>query len=235
MPSRLSRLEEKRTKKQLFTVSIGIIVLIVALMTIGIPLLIRISVFLGNFKSANPTNEDDITPPVAPVLAPILEATNSAVLKIEGYGEPAANLKLYHNGLQADEVVLGKDGNFEFEVKLQNGDNTFYAVAIDAAGNESQRSAEQTIVYKKNGPQLEVTEPVDGQEFGENFATIQIKGKTDIGAQIRINDRFVNVADDGTFTFDLQLAAGENHITVRAFDFAGNQTEKQLKVIYRTD
>lgn len=237
MPSRLSRLEEKRTKKQLYTVSIGIVVLIIVLISIGIPLIIRVSVFLGNLKSSQPAKDSgDQTPPLAPILASILEATNSATIKIEGYAEPESNLKLYLNGSEVESVLVGIDGDFGFtDVILRLGDNTFYTIATDQAGNESPESEKQTIVYKKTGPQLEVIEPQPDQEFGKNFETIQVKGKTDVGVQVRINDRFVTVSDDGSFSFNLKLTQGENQITVKAFDTAGNQTEKQLKVTYKPE
>jgi predicted nucleic acid-binding Zn-ribbon protein len=234
--SRISRLEEKRTKKQLFLVTVGIVILILALITIGIPLVVRISVFLGNLKSTEQVDSSDKTSPLSPMIAPIPEATNSATVKVEGYAEPETNLNIFVNGLAIDSVLVGNDGDFEFShLELQSGDNSIYAIAVDAAGNESPKSNEQTVKYLKTGPTMEVSEPKDGQEFGRNFETIQIKGKTDSEVNVRINERFVAVAEDGSFIFNLKLSEGENKISIKATDIAGNINEKELKVTYKPE
>jgi hypothetical protein len=143
---------------------------------------------------------------------------------------------LYINGLKVDSKLIGSEGGFEFsDIALTNGENIFYAISVDSAGNQSPQSAEQSILFKKTGPELEITDPKDGQEYGKNIQNIQIIGKTDIGAQVRINDRFVPVADDGSFIYNFKLSDGENQITVKAFDTAGNQTEKILKVTYKPE
>ena len=68
--SRISRIEERRTKKQLFFVIVGILAVIVFTTTVGIPLLVRVSVFLGNRKLAQPLSDSlDKTAPFPPTLS----------------------------------------------------------------------------------------------------------------------------------------------------------------------
>lgn len=53
-----------------------------------------------------------------------------------------------------------------------------------------------------------------------------IKGKTEPGATVTINDNAVKVDNDGSFTTKLTLKIGPNTIKVVAVDPAGNKTEK---------
>lgn len=230
--SRLTRLEEKRTKRRLILISAGIITLIALTVTIGIPLLVRISVLLGNTGSSQ-VNESDTTPPFPPILNPILEATNSAQLKIDGYAEPESTLRLFLNGDQIKEVFVTRDGAFSFsDITLKEGSNTVFAVAGDTAGNVSNESTSLSITYKKTGPTLEIESPRDGQTFGRNQDEIVIKGKTDPDATVRLNDRFVSKKDDGSFEYPMILAEGETTLILVAKDQAGNETKTEIKVTY---
>lgn len=232
--SRLSRIEEKRTKKQLFFVLGGIVLVIFISFTIGIPLLVRVSALIGTIKSNQPsTDSNDNTAPYAPTLNPIADYTNNEILKLEGFAEPETTLKIFLNETELKKVLVGNDGSFSFpDLQLEIGENNIHATATDKAGNESSSSKILHITYKKGAPQLEISEPQEGQGFGKNQETITIKGKTDKGVDLRINDRFVSISDDGSFSFSLKLNEGENTITFIARDQAGNETRSERKVNY---
>jgi hypothetical protein len=232
--SRISRLEEKRTKKQLILVTLGIIATIIFVVTVGIPLVVGGSVLLGNLKSRGAIADiSDTAAPFPPTLSPMTSATNSAEIKLEGYGEPEGKLTVIVNGQEVKIETLGTEGTFSYsDIALDTGLNTIYATVTDAAGNESNPSEELTVTYKKGAPKLEVAEPTDGQTFGHNQQEITIRGNTDSGSQVRINERFVSVADDGSFTFSHKLSDGENTLTVMAFDVAGNETKLERKVTF---
>lgn len=232
--SRLSRVEEKRTKTRLYKVMGATVLILVLLVVLGIPLLVKVSTLIGNINSQgiNPDTQDK-TPPFAPVLSPINSATNSAQLKIEGYAEPETTLIVKLNGEKIKEEILSLDGNFSFTgLKLDPGRNTIYATATDKSGNESAISNELIVTYKKGAPKVEITEPIEGATFGKNQQDIVVKGTTDKGNTVYINDRFVSVADDGNFSYQLKLNEGENKLKIRARDIAGNETEIERTVIY---
>ena len=232
--SRISRIEEKRTRKQLFLVIAGIVVVVFLVITLAIPLLVRVSAFLGNLKSNQPISDTtDKTAPFPPTLAPVPESTNSATLKLEGYSEADTTLKIFVNGDEAKKVLVGSDGAFSFnDISLREGSNTIYATATDKAGNESSKSKELSVNFNKNAPKIEITQPTEGQNFGKNQQEIVISGKTDKGADLRINDRFVFVHDDGTFTLNLKLNDGDNTLTAVVTDAAGNQTKLERHVSF---
>lgn len=233
--SRLSRIEEKRTKKQLFIVLVGIIAILALVFTLGIPLIVGMSVLLGNLRGSQSNSAgSDTTAPVPPVLSTPTQATNSAELLIEGYGESGSTLKIFMNEDEIKKILIGNDGTFTFtDIPLEKGDNRIYATVTDEAGNESIHSQELKIAYKKDGPKLEIQEPQENQEFGKNQQEIQIKGKTDTGSTVTINDRFVSVNDEGNFEYKLKLSDGENIVSIVARDSAGNETKIELKVTYQ--
>lgn len=232
--SRMLRIEEKRTRKQLIYViggSVGIILLVIFL---GIPLLIKFSVIVGNMKSGNNIIEQtDKTPPFPPILSSLNSATNSASLKIDGYAEPETTLKLFLNDKEVKKTLLSQDGSFSFtDLTLKPGENQIYATTMDVSNNESSASAILKINYIKDAPKLEVTEPQDGQSFDKNHQEISISGKTDAGNNVWVNGRFVVVKDDGSFTMKLRLNDGENLLTISSKDPAGNETKVEKKVIF---
>ncbi len=233
--SRISRLEEKRSKKQLILSLIGLVALIVLTVTVGIPLLVQGSVFIGNLKSRQPVvDAGDKTPPFPPTLSSIVSATNSATLKLDGFAEPDSTLILYVNNDEVKKTLLDKDGTFNFaDIQLEPGTNSIYAIAEDASGNKSDPSQTWQIVYKKDAPKLQIDQPTAGQTFPKDQQEIEIKGSTDTGVAVTINDRFVSVKDDGSFVFRYKLSDGENTLNFLARDPAGNETKSELKVTYQ--
>lgn len=232
--SRLSRVEEKRTKTRLYKIVGTSVLILILLIALGIPLLVKVSALLGSINSSG-TNPDstDKTPPFAPVLSSINSATNSAQLKIEGYAEAESTIILKINGDIVKEELLSLDGNFSFtDLKLETGSNTIYATAIDKAGNESAISNELTVYFKKGAPTIELLEPAENQSYGKNQQTIAISGKTDPENTIYINDRFVPVENEGNFSYQLKLNDGENKLKIVARDTAGNETELIRTVTY---
>ena len=233
--SRLSRIEEKRTKRQLVLVLAGIVAILALVFTLGIPLIVGISVLLGNIRNSSSLPvSSDITIPVPPVIFTTAEATNSAQILVEGYGEPESTLKLYVNEAEVKKILIGREGTFSFpDIGLDRGENLIYATSTDEAGNESNQSQEIKVIYKKDGPKLELQEPSDGQEFRKNQQEMLIKGITDTATSVTVNDRFVSVKDDGAFEYKLKLNDGENSLIVISRDSAGNETKIERKVIYQ--
>lgn len=229
----MTRVEEERTQKRLFIIAGSIVVILILLFTVGIPLIIKAASFLADSKSSGPSINGDTIPPLPPTLSPLLSATNSATLKVSGYAEPEATLKLIVDDEEVKKVVLGTDGQFEFtDIKLAIGVNSIKAIAVDTAGNESSPSQIRQITYKKKAPKLEISEPTDNQEYHQKDHAATFKGETDPDVDVTINGRFVNVAEDGKFMYTIQLSDGENKFTILASDTAGNQTKLEKVVKY---
>ncbi|MFC1653881.1 hypothetical protein ACFL1M_03465 [Patescibacteria group bacterium] len=199
----------------------------------GIPAIVNMAVFLGDLKSSSePITQEDTIPPVSPRLEQLPSATTSARLNLSGYTESEASVKLYRLGAELSETVADDDGDFEFvDIRLDDDENTFYTVATDFAGNESDQSNRVTISYDTDAPDLSINSPSDGDEYyGDSERTITISGFADPDVEVRVNDFYAVVSSQGSFSTRIKLEEGDNRISIRAIDDAGNETEKVVTV-----
>jgi len=90
---------------------------------------------------------------------------------------------------------------------------------------------EQTKIFKVDtlSPQLNIEIPSKDISYTYDSAAI-ISGTLSEDAQLFINGTYVALKDNHTFAFELPLVIGENTITLRAIDLAGNHTLKQIKI-----
>ena len=80
-------------------------------------------------------------------------------------------------------------------------------------------------------PKLEVESPKDNESFyGLSQKQLIIKGKVDEKVDLRINDKFVSLKDDGSFSFTVNLNEGSNQFEVKAVDQSGNYTSTSFSV-----
>ena len=114
------------------------------------------------------------------------------------------------NGVAA--VVTG-DGTFSAQVELTEGANTITAAA--AAGSQTAEDS-INVTYTPPAPlTVEITSPEDGTEVSETTATVT--GTVSYPeAAVEVNGVAVEVAEDGTFTVQVELIEGSNTITAAA-------------------
>ena len=216
--------------RQATLLSLAAILAVILVIVLGIPLLIRMAVFLGDIKSSSrPVDKNDLISPVPPQISLPYAATNSANQSISGSAEPGSSVFLTLNGESAGDVVAGDDGSFSIpNVHLVEGDNKLTAVAIDQSGNKSQPASEIDIFYSRKPPKLDISSPTDHQQISSN--KVEISGSVDEGTRLVINDRFIVVGTNGKFNVVWNLNSGENGLVFVASDRAGNQTRKELIV-----
>lgn len=234
MKSRLSRQSEKKTTRSFIISILGIIVMLFVLFQFGLPLLTNISLFLsGNQNDSTTTAVKSAAFIAAPVLDPHPFATNSAQISISGSGLKDLTIQLYMNGKMVDKTKTSSKGLFEFEdITLVKGENTIKAKAVSEDDKESDYSNVITIHVKSEAPKLTVDAPSDNQQIKKDDSPIQVKGKTDAGAKVMINDFRAIVDENGSFSYSFPLQNGENNIKIVAIDEAGNKTETSRKVNY---
>ena len=231
--SRLSRKKIKQAYWRIFLATVISILLITAIVYLGIPGLVKLSVLLGNFRSSfEPITTSDTTPPFPPRLEPVSEATNSANVTVKGFSEPESTVELFLNGETYKKVIVGSDGTFSVNVLLIEGGNRILAQATDNAKNVSQPSETVFVTYEKKGPKLEISQPQEGENFTGDKRTIEIQGFSDSGATVTINERYVILNQDGSFSHSYSLKDGENLLRIIAADEAGNETIIEKKVKY---
>lgn len=230
--SRLAQAESKRAMKQTILFSIASVILLLVFLFVVLPGLIRLISSGGDVTQVVST---DSIPPQVPTISAPVEATHSATIKVEGYGEPDSEVVLLLNGGEMGRATIsGDEGRFEMEVNLEEGENVVEFYAIDQAKNESALSRQYTIVYDNQPPGLELETPEDGQSFElRKNQNITIKGKTEPRAYVYINSRRVLANAEGSFSSSYRLEEGENKILLRIEDLAGNSSEHEITVHFR--
>lgn len=233
MISRRYRVQEKRTTRNavlLLLLSAG---LLLFLLFFGIPSLINFAVFVSNLKnSSTPIAQEDKTPPIPPQFDEPPRYVKTDKIMVGGRAEAGSTLKLFHQEKLIKETVVDDKSNYSLEVSLDKGENTLFVTATDKAGNESERSAQRTVIYDLEPPTLEVTKPKDGESFSGDNKTIDIEGIVEQDTKVTVNDRLTIVGAGGKFNYKFTLSEGENQIVIIALDPAENKTEKQIKVTY---
>ncbi len=200
--------------------------------TFGVNALVNFSLF---FKHNSPNDvksaKDDIAYIAPPVLNPMNEATKSAQIIVSGYAGDKQDIKLYVNGKFIDKTTVNKDKQFTFQnVPLEKGNNEIKAKALTDKDKESDYSQILNINYIDKAPSLDINYPQDGQTISKGDSPITVKGKTDPGVKVTINDFWAISNDDGSFSYSLSLHDGDNDIKIIATDDAGNQTTKEIKI-----
>lgn len=134
-------------------------------------------------------------------------------------------------------IPISANGNFQFNLSLKEGANTFSLIALDKAGNRTQKTI--NIYLDTTPPDLEITFPVASLYPTSDVFTviedIEIKGviKDILPVTLIINNTIVPVQANGMFVYQTKLNYGNNQIYLRVTDAAQNVTEKVIKV-YKT-
>lgn len=231
--SRLDRkTNEQVTKKTVFLGSLTVI-LAILILVFGLPLLIKLSVLLGQGRSKNQnTSEIKKLPPVAPRLIIPYEATNSGQIKVSGFAEAKVNVELFKNDVSVAKTQVTDNGDFVFDsLTLDEGQNKFTAMASTDDAGSGDDSKAVVVIYDKTPPSLVLTNPSE-ETLSVDYADFDVTGKTDAGASVSINNRIASVDSDGNFKLKWQLNTGKNELEITAVDLAGNETKKKITINY---
>lgn len=231
--SRILRRQERQSKKSIIFAILGTIIVVFAIFKVGIPLLAQFSLFLTNLT--HPQETAGNTGPgfvQAPILDPVPIATNSGTIKLTGVAISEREIQIFISGDLVDKVNSDKDGHFEVpNLKIRSGQNTISAKTKDG-DNLSDSSNSLSVAFDDEAPSLEVTNPTDNQSFSKFDSKIEVRGKTEKEARVTVNDFRAVVDSLGNFSYLLELSGGENNISIKAIDPAGNETEVKRKVTY---
>ncbi len=233
--SRLNRFEEKKATKRLILALVGTMAIITFLLVFGLKILVSFSLLVDKLRGGTPISQtagQSIILP--PTLDPLPEATNSSQLKISGQGQAGFTVIVYINGKETKKVTIDKDGTFTTTTLApQEGSTAISAKVIDDKGNTSDLSQVMTITILKKAPLIEVTNPEDNASFAGDDNKVTVSGKVEGDVQVTVNDRFVVVKSDGSFSYSYPLSEGDTILRVIAADTAGNQTKIERKVTYK--
>ncbi len=219
-----------------FVQVLGITFLIIfAVYYIGVNGLTHIGGFWSIFTGERGEVRGDTIAPPPPTLAPIAQYSKSKEVNIKGNAEPGAEITLFVNDEEAGKTITEAGGTFSFSKVLlpKEGKNIIDAIATDKSGNQSNKSAKLIVTRDTKKPKLEVAKPSDGQTFSGEDNQIKVKGTTEAGATVRVNNIQAQIRAGGVFeTTVVATEPGSIKITVTATDKAGNERKVELTVAY---
>jgi len=231
--SRLKSKEDELITRK--TVVLGVLTLLffVSLLLFGLPMLIRLSIVLGDLRvQQTKDNKEKIIPPPQPRLLISFEATNSAKINLKGLSEKGIAVELFKNDVSMLKTQANENGEFEFnEIILDDGQNQFNVIAFNQDGVSSEPSKPVDIVFDNQPPEILMINPSEDKLTVE-YADFDIAGKTDKGASVLVNNRLAMVDDEGKFKIKFQLNAGKNEIEIISRDMARNETKKKIEINY---
>lgn len=203
-------------------------------------------------NSADSTFGDDLKLYVVekevPVITPI-SPTNSAVLskniptiswecRDEDSGINKDTIKLYIDNVEIDGTISATRGNNKYSCSyvpttaLSDGTHTLVYECYDNDGNKAQKKIE--IAIDTVPPVLNILQPTDNLKTNKD--TVVVSGTTNdlttSPVEVTVNGQSVEVDSIGGFSTTIELALGENKITVMSTDGAGQYTTIIRTVFY---
>jgi hypothetical protein len=170
--------------------------------------------------------DEDTTPPRFVISSPSDGAeVHDKTIVVRGQVEEGATV------IFGDRRAHVDGQEWKIEVELALGKNVLGFKAVDEAGNATRRSI--TVSYVREGdttpPRFAITSPSDGSESHEHV--IIVSGGVEPGAKVFYGDRAAQVEGDA-WKIEVELEKGENVLTFKAYDAAGNRTKRSITVHY---
>lgn len=149
--------------------------------------------------------------------------TNESTLAWRIETVPNASVLIYINDKLTQTVTADVDGTVMLDFSPpQEGAYVITAKIETVAGESSQLSTPQTVLFDQTPPSLVLTNPQDPYITGQ---TVAVAGQTEAGAQLTINGQAVTVDADGSFAATLDLVPGPNDLRLAVVDRAGNEVQ----------
>ncbi len=167
----------------------------------------------------------DTAAPAAPVLTAISDdtglsssdhITRSAKQTLSGTVEAGSSVTLAQNGSRGGTTTADAGGAFSFDIKLEDGTNTFFAVAVDVAGNGSPASPDFVVSLDTTAPDGQITSVSEGATYSSVQFRRTCAGRRDYSiCGIAVDPASAFTSGIGTLT--LELRTGSN-----CLDASGN-------------
>ncbi|HEX2869110.1 MAG TPA: hypothetical protein VHO03_18860 [Ignavibacteriales bacterium] len=127
---------------------------------------------------------------------------------------------------------------FYSNVSLRAGENIISISARNAKGNSAIKTFSMSWLSVLAPPVISISYPKQGKETkiltSQNIISVKGTALTLNGLRtVTINRQRAKVLDDGTFSLDIPLKAGDNAIVIRAADARGNTAENTFYVTRR--
>lgn len=190
----------------------------------------------------DPGEPPDTTPPVVTIQSPVDGAEVSMPeITVSGTGSDSSCLCRVESRLNdGNWVLVSGQFTWSFEVVLLSGINKVEVRAFDDSGNMGMDSIivtyNDTLPADTTAPTIEILSPSPGSTVSDASITLTGTASDDRDIEIvevKLNDGSWRLAP-GTaeWSIDLILEPGENIISTRVFDKAGNMDEGSITITY---
>ncbi|WP_077610207.1 S8 family serine peptidase [Clostridium sp. Marseille-P2415] len=152
---------------------------------------------------------------------------NKDSVSVEGKVKAEGKVLLYANGVKVGEADT-ENKTFHKEIPLTEEKSVITASAI-LNEKETEQSPGKTVILDKTAPEVTITQPADGLKTKENVIDITGTAADTYFDRLEINEEPVQVVN-GAFHVEKIVKEGENTFQVKAYDLAGNTTEKTVTV-----
>ncbi|MEO7117553.1 MAG: Ig-like domain-containing protein [Candidatus Limnocylindrales bacterium] len=149
-----------------------------------------------------------------------------------------STIRIYRGGkLVAESDVRRTDPVTVADIPLRRGDNHLTAAIAGPAG-VGPASLEVIVTRDDEAPRLQITQPSADRTV--NAPSVMVAVEAEVGASITVRNETTDAThegtagDDGRFQIVVDLRPGENRLTVRAADAAGN-TKTVDRIVIRGD
>jgi hypothetical protein len=126
-------------------------------------------------------------------------------------------------------VAVSPTGDFTTNVALKEGSQTIVFSVTSVSGNVGQ--AQLAVTLDTIPPVLTITKPIMYSTV--TTSVVEVTGKTEPGAIVKVAGSAVTVNADGTFSMNVMLKDGDNLIEITATDAFGNQRKTSIPVTYK--
>ena len=183
----------------------------------------------------------DTISPSAPTITTTTQAVNDSSFTIQGTAEAGSTVTLSNNvNSLMSAITADSNRDWTVTVNLENGPNTFTAIATDATGNTSDASGPVTITLDTTAPNIPVITTIDTTVSDESFT---IEGTAEAGSTVTLSNNGNPLTPPATTTADsnrdwtvtVTLEDGNNIFTATATDVAGNISGSSSSLIITLD
>jgi hypothetical protein len=185
---------------------------------------------MGPYMNLNPKQDNWIDT----VITTINQNAGSETfnISVNGFTEVGVEVELFKNEVSIGKTQVTESGDFVFKnIPLDDGDNSFSALAISKEAGSSDGSVPIVVSFDNKAPDLKITNPTES-ELTIDYADFDIIGESEKDTSVTINGKVAVVDDDGKFKLKFQLNMGKNELEVISRDLAGNETKKKITITY---
>ncbi len=142
---------------------------------------------------------------------------------------PGRSVEIVLNAVVVGNAELDDTGTFAASLTLRDGANAIGLSLL--SGRDLVARSAYTVTLDREPPTLQLLGPTTGATVeGPN---VVVQGKTEVGAVVTVNGRFIVPGQDGSFGETFTPPVGPVAITVVARDRAGNETTEKSNVTLR--